>query len=332
MCVIGYFATGMKLDKNELENCFTVNPDGAGIMYYDERKQLIKIEKGYMNWAEFWAVAETLPIDTDRVFHFRIATSGAVSKECCHPFPVCDDLDRMRITSQYTKVGMVHNGIIHWCTPAAGLKSPYSDSMYFAQILYELDKGNGAFNQGAKKLINQAASSSKFVIMRDEETMLIGDFQQGDSGAMYSNDSWKGYRTYGRSYSGLSAYSNNWYTGYGEGYYYGTKEEEYAYESNCYKLFFALDNPTEEDAEVLSIAMEDEGLDIFEYNVLLTGIEVLTTGVPVRETVEDIPYEITAHPTVKEEKKTPKKKTKSSLKKTSPKPQGSLKVLNQGRQ
>ena len=88
MCVIAYYPTGLLLDKKELENCFDVNGDGAGIMYYDAKKELVKIEKGFMNWKAFWKAVQHVPVDTERVFHFRIATAGAVSKECCHPFPV----------------------------------------------------------------------------------------------------------------------------------------------------------------------------------------------------------------------------------------------------
>ena len=300
MCVIAYYPTGLELDKIELENCFEVNKDGAGIMYYDQHKGLVKIEKGFMTWNDFWKAVQEVPVDTERVFHFRIATSGAVSKECCHPFPVCDDLDKMRVIRQYTRVGLAHNGVLYWCTPKDGLKSPYSDSMVFTQqVINQLDGGNGVFNQGVKTLIHQAASTSKFAIMRREETMLIGEFQQGTSGAMYSNDSWKGFRTYsyvgkGYNYKGYGSYS-----GYKEGSYEGYDWDEYDYtkiEDASYTIFFPLSEATDDDAEIIAYDLESEGIEVIEYNLKRYGVEFIVDQLPFEEKIANVKYHITRSP------------------------------------
>lgn len=118
MCVISFYEKGLVLNKSELENCFTGNPDGAGMMYQTGNK--IHIEKGFMDFPSFWAAAEKLPANVDRVFHFRIATSGKVSAACCHPFPVCDDYKKMSFAKCDTPMGFAHNGVLSEFTPKRG--------------------------------------------------------------------------------------------------------------------------------------------------------------------------------------------------------------------
>ncbi len=59
-----------------------------------------------MKFNEFWNAVKDLPNDKDRVFHFRIATSGKVSPECCHPFVLTDNLDPNG-TDVYSDIGFL---------------------------------------------------------------------------------------------------------------------------------------------------------------------------------------------------------------------------------
>ena len=300
MCVIAYYPADLELNEKELNHCFDRNPDGAGLMVWDERKQMVHIRKGFMDWKHFWKVAKTLPQDVDRVFHFRIATSGAVSKECCHPFPVCNDLDRMRLTDQYSKVGLAHNGIISWCTPTKGLKSPYSDSMIFTkEVIYELDKGFGVFNQGAKKLIEKGTSFSKFAVMKKNETILIGDFQQGESGAMYSNDSWEE-DCYGRLYN-YGVYGDWWdkLEKKNSSLVSKTKTPQVTPSDEYYKIFVPITGSSlnKETADTLCNIIEEQDGCVLEYVVMTGGILFTLYTLPSCKTIYGYNWIVTSYPT-----------------------------------
>lgn len=262
MCVIAYYPAGLPVNYDELDNCFLSNPDGAGLMYYDETKHKVLIRKGFMSYRAFEKAVEDLPVDVDRVFHFRIATSGKVSPECCHPFPVTNDLDKMRLTHIYANMGFVHNGVIGWCTPKAGMKSPYSDSMIFGKtVLWELNNGGGVFNQGVKTLIEHATGNSKFAVMRGGETILMGDFQQGTSGAMYSNDSWAPFDS--------SSYSSF----YGSNYI------------NPYKIYFPAENTTNEQIAKIKEELDNDYCYVDDIVVHKKSLEFTAWDLPRSKTI-----------------------------------------------
>lgn len=191
MCVIAVYEKGLVLNENELKNCFTGNPNGAGLMYQKDGK--VHIEKGFMKWETFWEAAKRLPSDVDRVFHFRIATSGKISAACCHPFPVCDDYKKMSLASCDTPMGFAHNGVLDDFEPKKGMKSTYSDSMKFGkEVLFHL--GNLLNERSVRDLI-ELYTTSRFAIMTPKNTYMIGSWEQSrESGAFYSNTSYEGYR------------------------------------------------------------------------------------------------------------------------------------------
>ncbi len=216
MCIIAYYRKNLPLNKEELETCFENNPDGAGLMYQENKT--VHIMKGFMDWDKFWEVAEKLPTNVDRVFHFRIATSGKVSPGICHPFPICNDYKRMKLIDSYTNMGLAHNGVMYNYTPTKGIKDDKSDTMVFTkEIVYELDEGRLIKNPAIRQLIDES-QSSRFAIMDSEETYLIGDFEQSDtSKAIYSNSAYKeskivAYCGYGNYYGGY--YKNSYWEKY----------------------------------------------------------------------------------------------------------------------
>lgn len=191
MCVIAVYEKGLALNMSELERCFTENPHGAGLMY--QVKDHVHIEKGFMHWNEFKKAVEELPTDVDRVFHFRIATSGKISGACCHPFPICDDYKRMSRLSCDTPTAFAHNGILEDFTPAKGMKDIKSDTMVFnKEVLYPL--GNTIENEAVRGLI-EMYTTSRFAIMTPKKVYMLGAWEQSrESGAFYSNNSY-GFRT-----------------------------------------------------------------------------------------------------------------------------------------
>ena len=87
--------------KSDLLECWNKNPHGAGFMFNDNGKVIIK--KGYMNFDDFYN--ELIRTDTKKylknrglVIHFRIATSGLIDKGNCHPYPLSSVNDDLRNT------------------------------------------------------------------------------------------------------------------------------------------------------------------------------------------------------------------------------------------
>lgn len=191
MCVIAVYPKSVKLNKEELKTCFASNPDGAGFMFNDGI--LVTIKKGFMDFASFWEEAEKLPENVDRVFHFRIATSGKISAACCHPFPITGDLKDMMLAETTCKMGFAHNGVLREFTPAGGMKATYSDSMKFGKdVLYPLGT---ALNLLPVRNLIELYTISRFAIMTPCYVHMIGNFEQSrESGAFYSNDSYKPYQ------------------------------------------------------------------------------------------------------------------------------------------
>ena len=207
MCVIAVYNKGLNLNKTELENCFTVNPDGAGLMY--QEKGRVRIIKGFMDFTSFWAVASALPIDVDRVFHFRIATSGKISEGICHPFPICNNYKSMKLVDTTIPYAVAHNGVLANYAPKNGLNADRSDTMVFIkEVLDGLDHGGLIENEVVRDLLEEF-TTSRFAIMSARNVYLIGSFEQSrDSKAIYSNDSYKRSYSYGYGYG--YRYSSYW--------------------------------------------------------------------------------------------------------------------------
>ena len=191
MCVIAYVSKSTELSEKEFRNCFVNNPDGAGFMIYDDKKKKVHIRKGFMNFDDFWNAVKDLPTDRDRVFHFRIATSGKISPECCHPFVLSSNLETMRETDVFTDMGFSHNGVMSDFTPKEGMLSPYSDTMYFgAQVLFPLkDK---LYKESTQYLIKKAMGTNKYAILGKNGAIILGAWKTSpETGIQYSNTSYE---------------------------------------------------------------------------------------------------------------------------------------------
>lgn len=191
MCVIAVYEKDLELNKQELQECFYGNPDGAGFMYFDNKKNKVHISKGYFTFDELWDKLQTIPTDVDRVIHFRIATSGAINTSTCHPFPVVDNYKTMGRGDVFCDVGLAHNGVMHEYTPKLGMKSKHSDTMEFVKtMVYPL--GEAIWNTQVQELLEEHVSGNKFAIVGKDKLVVLGDFQQSkDSHALYSNGSYK---------------------------------------------------------------------------------------------------------------------------------------------
>lgn len=180
MCVIVVKPKGVQIRKGYLKNCYLSNPDGAGFMYVKDGK--VVILKGYFHFETFYAdfaKAEKINRKSPFVLHFRIATSGGVNYENCHPFKI-DEHN-----------AFVHNGIFYNLSYA---NYNLSDTQVFNNtILQNLPTGwqnsTGVFN-----LLETYAkeSASKLAFLSDSGKVLICAEEDGTwyKGSWYSNEAY----------------------------------------------------------------------------------------------------------------------------------------------
>ena len=177
MCIAIYKPEGKEIERETLERCYRVNPDGAGYMFHKNDKLYVK--KGFFSFADFW---QSYRRDRTKecVIHFRIKTHGQINKDNCHPYLVND------------KFAFVHNGIISGYTD-----NNKSDTWLFNEDVIQpfVNKwGNlGLFEDPIKKLIESRIGYSKLIFMDNEGNTKIFNEDKGywDDGVWYSNGGYK---------------------------------------------------------------------------------------------------------------------------------------------
>ena len=190
MCIAVYIPEKKNLTDQQIKNCFANNPDGAGIMWQENGK--VHIQKGFFKVEELIKAFREIPITVPRGLHCRIATSGKISTECCHPFPIIKDIKSMGRAECIVDSAVIHNGVISFCTPHEGLLSPFSDTMVFARdFLYPM--GN-KINTQAFKILFEQSNTSKLLIFNKDKIIRMGTWIE-DGGVYFSNsgykDTWK---------------------------------------------------------------------------------------------------------------------------------------------
>lgn len=262
MCIIVAKPTNVAMPTEEtLRTCFTANSDGAGLMYVNEGKVVIK--KGFMSYKGFndylKALGEKIDLtESALVMHFRISTQGLVDGGNCHPYPITNDEKALRALSFTSDIGMVHNGVIRpYSTYKAG--SVLNDTQLFIKecvtTFYEYDS-NFYENQNVMAILEKVAGSKLCFLDTKQELHMVGDFIN-DGGVFYSNNSYVPYKYTGGykytkgSYKG-NKFSTCGYAGTTRAYgastnkdsgfksfndvYYGRDEEYYDYEEDSYDV------------------------------------------------------------------------------------------------
>ncbi len=89
MCIAVYKPKEAVLTKRTLKNCFDNNPDGAGFAYPNDEGTKIEVRRGYFGFRKFWRDYKAVQ-DKEKpmLIHFRIATSGCIDEENCHPWRI----------------------------------------------------------------------------------------------------------------------------------------------------------------------------------------------------------------------------------------------------
>ena len=194
MCIIAIKKIGVPMpDDQTIENMWECNSDGAGYMIATGKKVIIR--KGFMNLPSFMASIRSHGslIDKAVVMHFRIATHGGVRPECCHPFPLTDEVDRLQKLKCKSAFGVAHNGVVNGM--ATDNKIGISDTMaYIMDVISPLSELCDVTENWRARSIIEATAGSKFVVLRkDGRIATFGSFVE-DGGVLYSNDSYKGWQ------------------------------------------------------------------------------------------------------------------------------------------
>lgn len=201
--------------EDELKNSFTNNDDGAGLMYVDNGE--VCIEKGFMTYKDFKKRYDELCKEYNNfegkslVLHFRIGTSSGNTPKNTHPYPISYKESDLHKTQLTTKLGVVHNGIIHDYNPKGKNPTTNDTQQFIMRYLYPLYDNFKDFYK-CKAIMNGIAdiTNSKLTFLdTDDKLYFVGDFIEKD-GLLFSNDTYMDYTRYYSNHttSGYNAY--NW--------------------------------------------------------------------------------------------------------------------------
>ena len=157
MCVILYAPSNINIKEEKIKRAFEVNSNGAGVMWYDHSGNVHYV-KGFTKVDQLLRFFNSLDKSLPRAIHCRIATSGKVSEATCHPFPIVEDIEKMKVPSGMSETGcLMHNGIFSHYTPKGGMTSDHSDTMeYTSKVVFPVIEFID--NPGVLRLLNEMTS------------------------------------------------------------------------------------------------------------------------------------------------------------------------------
>lgn len=190
MCIIAIKPKGVNgVSKDILENCFDNNPDGAGFMYNDNGKVVIK--KGFMKFEDLWqAVRGIKKIEAKTlVYHFRIGTSGGNVAKNTHPFPISGETKDLEKLEVVTDIGFAHNGVID-----IDVDKGISDTMTYIKRIAKFKKLIGAQDADFLALMGLSTKGSRLTILYPNGAVITtGNGWIVDNDITYSNGTYKAY-------------------------------------------------------------------------------------------------------------------------------------------
>lgn len=192
MCIIAAIRSGGSLPSTDtLATMWASNPDGAGVMWADGGR--VYGVKGLMSLQALQATLERVPAGAATVIHCRIATSGGIRPEMCHPWPVTRDPSRLLATTWDGHWGIAHNGIL----PGLGSRGLSDTGEYIRDVAAPLLELSGdLMADRALSILRATSAGSRLAIMdRSGRLELTGDgWETGPDGVMYSNGTYKATR------------------------------------------------------------------------------------------------------------------------------------------
>lgn len=230
MCIIVYKPKCEEMPAKEiLEQCFINNPDGSGYMYVYKNK--VFINKGLMTFDSFYKSLEktvkTKGKEIPYVLHFRISTQGKIKPQLTHPYPLSNNMKKLKELQYHTNIGVAHNGIIS-LTSSSKKEIEHNDTMEFITEYLSLIIKDKLFykNKETLTLISKLCGSKLAILDNDEHCQLIGGNWINNNGVLYSNDTYEPYifNNYYRPYSLIDDYE----------IYYNENTQKYDFEiDNC---------------------------------------------------------------------------------------------------
>lgn len=112
MCIIGIWEDGQRPSEVDVKRMILANPDGVGYAWTDGIA--VHFAKGYSNVRTVCAALRRIPKTAKTIIlHCRIATSGGVCQELCHPFRVSSKINeaRQKVGTLYNSAVLFHNGV-----------------------------------------------------------------------------------------------------------------------------------------------------------------------------------------------------------------------------
>ena len=184
MCIAILKPAEKILTKRVLKTCFHNNPDGAGFAIASKRARSVIIKKGFFSFRKFWhSFREYQKRGEAMLIHFRVATSGKIDGENCHPWRV--DKDH----------ALIHNGNLE---SKLELKHEHvSDTGLFVECILQpiLVQSPDMWQDSAFKwmLEESMGTNNKVVIINSQGEYFIFNEKQGDweDGCWFSNKTFK---------------------------------------------------------------------------------------------------------------------------------------------
>lgn len=177
MCICIHKPAGVTIPDKYLAEGFLSNPDGAGFAVCDKRLGFI-VRKGFFTIKDFNRAFNPFR-KAPALVHFRIATSGGVNPEMCHPFLLCGG-----------KYALIHNGILG-IKPHVGK----SDTATFADSVLTplLESGIPHDSPALRFLVEQAIGRYNKILIMDSsgKVAYFNEFSGHENeGIWYSNESY----------------------------------------------------------------------------------------------------------------------------------------------
>lgn len=234
MCILMVKPKGVMAPSDEtLRQCFTSNPDGAGISYCTKDRKIV-IKKGLMTYESFVDAVHSIPINSTALIHCRISTAGGVCPELTHPYPLSGDFSKLlktNITLSPSKpkekvYSVGHNGIFYGKNFKLAKEKSNDSQAFIINYLTPLKivcdmAGVNVLDEAFVPTIDKVVDGSRVAIIdNDNNFKIYGNGWIYDNGVYYSNGTYKSYTS--------TSWSKGWnYSYYNDDLYDWTDDYDY---------------------------------------------------------------------------------------------------------
>lgn len=185
MCMIAY-SSQRKMTKEEFENAFVSNNDGAGFAWRLDGK--VYISKGYKRLDNAWEMYQSfVPDKAPHAVHFRIGTSGGKGMDMTHPFlvtptsPVVFDWEgEVPVLFHNGVLSMWNRDILNHTKEHGEFSGNVSDTRFLA----------GRIAVDGMEAAQEYLYSDKLIILEPKRTIMVGVWIE-DNDMFFSNSAYK---------------------------------------------------------------------------------------------------------------------------------------------